>query len=103
MSLKIGSVVGLLLAACLAVAGTISAPSNAHAQKVIDCSELDVNSKAWVDCARKKTKQIRSNVQKHDDECDRGGCGTKAKGIQKKVDKQSKGNTWQAIDADDDK
>ena len=104
MSLKIGSaLVGLSLAACLATAGAISAPSTAHAQKVIDCSSLDVNSQAWVNCARKKTKEIRSNVQKHEDECDRGGCGPKAKKIQKKVDKQSKGNTWQALDADDDK
>ena len=101
MSLKIGSaLVGMSLAACLATAGAISAPSTAHAQKVIDCSSLDVNSQAWVNCARKKNQE--SDVQKHEDECDRGGCGPKAK-IQKKVDKQSKGNTWQALDADDDK
>jgi hypothetical protein len=104
MSLKFGSaLVGLSLAACLGTVGAVSVPSQAAAQKVVDCSSLDVNSQAWVNCARKKTREIRSNVQKHEDECDRGGCGPKARAIQKKVDKQSKGNTWQAIDADDEK
>lgn len=99
MSFKIGSALaGLSLAACLATAGTIVAPSKALAQ---DCSHLDTKTQAWVNCVRKKTNDIRANIKKHDEECDRGGCGPKANKIQKKVNKNSNARTFEALDADD--
>ena len=88
MSLKIGSaLVGLSLVACLAAAGTLVVPSQALAQT--DCSRLDTNTQAWVNCARRQTNQIRSNIRKQDEDCHlRGRCGPN-KTQQQQINKQN--------------
>ena len=96
MSLKISSaLVGLSLAVCCVTGGAVVTTSNALAQD-IDCSHLDTNTQAWVNCARRQTNQIRRDIRKHEDECDRGGCGPKARQIQKRINRESDPNKREA-------